>query len=117
MVHTIKAEQIGKSEKTRAQEINWDFETNGVFKIRDKDGNYLYWENSNGVWQKSEFDSRGNLIYLEDSNGWWQKSEYDSQGNCIYRESSDGVIIDYRTSQCEGKVVEIDGVKYKLVKL
>ena len=43
------------------------------------------------------------------------KSKYDSNGNKIYWENSDGKIIDNRPKGCEGKVVEIDGKKYKLV--
>jgi hypothetical protein len=34
-----------------------------------------------------------------------------------YFEDSDGVIIDKRPKPCEGKIVEVDGVKYKLVKV
>ena len=43
------------------------------------------------------------------------KSEFDSNGNEIYYEDSKGEIIDNRPKGCEGKVVEIDGKKYKLV--
>ena len=45
------------------------------------------------------------------------KREYDSQFNEIYYESSNGRIIDNRPKSCEGKVVEIEGVKYKLTKV
>jgi len=38
-------------------------------KIGDK---YLivYYENSNGYWEKMEYDSNGNLIYSEDATGY-----------------------------------------------
>ena len=36
-------------------------------------------------------------------------------GNLIYWENSYGEIIDNRPKGCEGKVVEIDGKKYKLI--
>jgi hypothetical protein len=62
-------------------------------------------------------DSDGNEIYYENSGGYWRKREYDSNGNEIYYENSKGKIIDKRPKPCEDKVVEIDGVKYKLVKL
>ena len=81
----------------------------------DSNGNQIYFENSNGYWRKREYDSNGNEIYFEDSNGYWCKREYDSNGNVIYSENSDGAIIDNRPKGCEGKVVEIDGKKYKLV--
>jgi hypothetical protein len=45
------------------------------------------------------------------------KWEYDSQGNVIYFENSKGKIIDNRPKSCEGKIVEFDGEKFKLVKV
>jgi len=103
--------------KTIAQQINWDFETNGGLEILDKDNNLIYFENSGGYWAKWEYDSQGNRIYFENSNGYWAKQEWDSQGNRIYFEDSDGVIINKRPKSCEDSVIEIDGVKYKLIKL
>ena len=61
-------------------------------------------------------DSQGRTIYYENSERGWFKREYDSNGNTIiYYENSSEVIVDKRPT-CEGKTVEIDGVKYKLVK-
>ena len=109
------------------------------FIIRDKDGNKIYWEdsigywvkkeynsngneiyseNSTGYWEIREYDSNGNLIYWENSNGFWIKWEYDLNGNRIYFETSKGDVIDNRPKpSCEGKVVEIDGKKYKLTQI
>jgi hypothetical protein len=39
------------------------------FKIKDSKGREIYWENSNGYWTKSEYDSEDNGIYCEDSKG------------------------------------------------
>ena len=103
--------------KTIAQQIKWNFETNGSLRIRDKRGNLIYSEDSDGGWYKYEYDSQGNQIYFENSKGFWAKREYDSQGNKMYYENSDGEIIDNRPKPCEDKVVEIDGVKYKLTKV
>jgi hypothetical protein len=61
-------------------------------------------------------DKNGNCIYYENSDAYWWKYEYDSDGNQIYYETSDGYIRDNRPKPCENKVVEIDGIKYKLVK-
>ena len=119
--------------KTIAQQLNV---TDFPFRIKDKNGNQIYFEDSSGLWVKSEFDSNGNQIYLEDSNGlWvkteydsngneiysknsygsWEKREYDSNGNEIYVKNSNGYVMDNRPkSTCEGKVVEIDGKKYQL---
>ncbi len=103
--------------KTIAQQIKWDFETNGFLKIKNKNDRTIYYENSMGVWEKCEWDSQGNIIYFETSSGYWEKREWDSQGNVIYFEDSTGKIIDLRLKPCENKVVEIDGVKFKLVKV
>jgi uncharacterized membrane protein len=124
--------------KTIGQQIKRNFETNGDLKIKDKNGkriyyedsngfwtkrgydskgNQIYYENSSGYWSKSEYDSQGNEIYIVDSSGFWAKWEYDSKGNEIYYKNSNGTIIDNRPKPCEDKVVEIDGVKYKLTKI
>ena len=82
--------------KTIAQQIKWNFETNDELRIKDNNGKLIYWEDSNRVWEKSE---------------------YDSQGRLIYRENSFGRIIDKRPKPCENKIVEFEGEKYKLVKV
>jgi hypothetical protein len=81
--------------KTIGQQIKWNFKTNGDLVIKGKNGKEIYFENLKGCWAKWEYDSKGKEIYFE---------------------NSDGVIIDNRPKPCEDKVVEIDGVKYKLVK-
>jgi len=114
--------------------------SNGWSKLEyDSQGNQTYWENSYGNWVKREYDSKGKEIYFESSNGfsykheydsednktyyesstgYWEKKKYDSKGNLIYLENSqDGVVIDRQPESCETKVVEIDGVKYKLTKI
>jgi hypothetical protein len=46
------------------------------------------------------------------------KQEYDVNGKVIYFEDSNGYIIDNRPkSSCSGKVVEIEGKKYKLTEI
>ena len=102
--------------KTIAEQIKWDFETNGELEIRNKNGNRIYWENSNRDWSKREYDSEGKEIYFENSGGYWEKREYDSQGNQIYFENSNGRIIDNRPKSCESDEIVIEGVKYKFVK-
>lgn len=81
----------------------------------DSNGNETYCENSKGAWYKKEYDSNGNEIYFEDSDGFWCKREYDGRGNKVYLESSDGDIIDNRPKpSCEGRIVELYGIKYEL---
>ena len=100
--------------KTIAQQIKWDFKTNGNLEIYDKNGNKIYYEKSNGFWSKYEYDSQGILIYSENSSGFWAKWEYDSEGILIYFENSDGEIEENRPYP---KSIEIDGIKYKLTKI
>ena len=50
-----------------------------------------------GEWTKSEYDEHENRIYYERSNGYWEKREYDKTGMFkIYQEDSDGIIINKR---------------------
>ena len=60
-------------------------------------------------------DKDGNKIYYENSNGYWWKAEY-KDGKEVYVENSDGTIIDNRPKErpCVGKKVTIDGVEYEL---
>ena len=103
--------------QTIAQQIKWNFKTNGELVIKDKNGNRIYLEGSYGYWVKHEYDSQGNVVFSKNSTGYWIKYERDSKGNKIYWENSNGVIRGQRPKPCEGKVVEIEGVKYKLVKV
>ena len=83
-----------KDKQTIAQFLNVkDF----PFEIKDKNGNEIYFEYSNGYWSKSEYDDQGKEIRYEVSNGLWSKWEYDDQGNQIYYENSNGEIVDERS--------------------
>ena len=73
----------------------------------DVNGNEIHYENSNGYWEKSEYDSSGKVIRYEDSNGYWDKKEYDSSGKVIYRENSNGIIIDNQPKIVEVSLEEI----------
>ena len=103
--------------KTIGQQIKWNFKTNGELVIKDKNGNRIYLELSNGYWSKREYDSKGNGIYLEDSHGYWAKREYNSDADIIYYEDSNGNVEDKRPKPCEDKEIVIDGEKFKLVKV
>ena len=102
-------------------------------KIKDADGNVTYFESVGGFWHKKEYDSNGNKTYFENSQGWL-KREYNSNGKETYFEDSHGNKREYnsngketyhedsngnkrgtpRNKTCDGKVVEIDGIKYEL---
>jgi hypothetical protein len=64
--------------------------------VYDNQENKLYFERSNGYWQKYEYDNQRNNIYYENSYGFWKKGEYDEQGKIIYYEDSNGHIEDNR---------------------
>ena len=90
--------------KTIAQQLKIkDF----PFVIKDKDGNEIYFENSDGLWYKSEYDVNGYDIRYEDCTGYWRESEYDSNGREIYYENSDGAIRDKRPKTVEVTLQQI----------
>jgi len=66
-------------------------------KIKDADGNQTYYENSNGFWCRQEYDANGNETYCEDRDGPKRGTP--------------------RSQSCAGKVIEVDGKKYKLTEL
>jgi hypothetical protein len=56
-----------KDKQTIAQFLNIkDF----PFKIKDKNGEVIYYEDSYGYWQKYEYNDKGNVTYIENSNGY-----------------------------------------------
>ena len=86
-------------------------------EIKDDNGNRTYFEDSNGFWCRREYDENGNLTYFEDSNGDWYRREYDEKGKETYYEDSCGYKGGTKRSSCDGKVIEVDGKKYKLTEL
>ena len=64
-------------------------------------------------------DANGKLTYYQSSNDYWYRYERDANGNPTYYEDSKGVKRGTPKSSktCEGKVVEVDGIKYKLTAL
>ena len=62
-------------------------------------------------------DKDGNETYYETRSGYWARYEYDENGNQTYYETSTGYKGGTKRSSCSGKVVEIDGKKYKLTEL
>ena len=79
----------------------------------DTNGTETYCEDSTGYWCKYEYDA--NETYFKNSTGYWHKYEYDADGNETYFETSDGYKRGtLKSSKTCGKVVEVDGIKYKL---
>jgi len=65
----------------------------------DSNGFEIYYERDNGCWRKKKYDNQGYPIYWENSSGEWFKKEFDDKGNLIYFEDSDGIIKDKRPKQ------------------
>jgi len=87
-------------------------------EIKDANGNDTYYEESDGLWIRWEYDERGNQTYCECSDDYWSKCEYDSDGYVTYREDKSGYKKGTpRGQSCAGKVIEVDGKKYKLTEL
>jgi len=87
-------------------------------KINDAKGDGTYYEGSTGYWYKHEYDSNGNETYYENSTGYWSRCEYDADGNVTYYKNVNGGKRGTPRSQsCAGKVIEVDGKKYKLTEL
>ena len=61
-------------------------------------------------------DANGRTTYREYSFDFWERRELDANGNVTYYEDSDGTKEGTPRSAktCEGKVVEVDGIKYEL---
>lgn len=79
--------------KLKSIELNGTYKVvyfDASFVIYDEQGNAIYYENSDGHWEKSKYDEKGNEIYHENSNGFWAKWEYDKKDNRTYYENSDG---------------------------
>ena len=62
-------------------------------------------------------EANGRVTYFEDSDGYWHRYERDANGDETYYENSYGTKEGTPRSAktCEGKVVEVDGIKYKLI--
>ena len=103
--------------KTIAQQLNIK---QFPFFIKDKNGNELYYEESNGSWVKREVDENDNEIHYEDSDGYWAKHEYNELGQEIYYETSIGTKVDKRPKAkpeyTMEQLVEMLGEDFKLIK-
>ena len=86
-------------------------------EITNEKGNSTYYENSYGYWWRREHDKDGNETYSETSCGDWRRREYDKNGKVTYYEDSDGIKRGTKRGSCDGKVIEVDGKKYKLTEL
>jgi hypothetical protein len=88
-------------------------------EIKDDRRKWTYSEDSDGYWERWERDANGNRNYHEDSTGFWARWERDANGKPTFYENSYGTKEGTPRSAktCEGKVVEVDGIKYKLTAL
>ena len=101
---------------------------NGNLYEYDSNGNEIHYKNSNGYEWWSEYDINGKLIHFKNSTGCEEWYEYDSNGNEIHFKDSDGYErwydskgnsitkeqFDKLQASCDGKIIEVDGKKYRL---
>ena len=80
---------------------------NGNLYEYDSNGNEIHYKNSNGYEYWYDYDSKGNLIHYKNSNRC--ETWYDSNGNKITKKEFDEL-----KSGCDGKIIEVDGKKYRL---
>ena len=83
----------------------------------NENGKVAYWGRSDGFWLRREYDKDGKKIYYENSDGYWNRYEYDENGNETYYETSNGIKRGTKRGSCDVKVIEVDGKKYKLTEL
>ena len=87
-------------------------------EIKNANGNQTYYEDSDGFWNKTEYNANGNKTYYENHHGYWCRWEYDNNGKETYYENIYGRTEGTpRSLSCDGKVIEVDGKKYKLTEL
>jgi len=91
-------------------------------KIWDAKGCQTYCEYSDGFWRRHKYDANGNETYCKNSHNYSYRCQYDDNDNKNYFEDSNGLREGAprpakSTKTCEGKVVEVDGIKYKLTAL
>lgn len=88
-------------------------------EIKDANGYKTYYEDHEGYWCRSERGAKGYRTYYENSDDYWQRCEHDDNGEVTYSEDSNGLKEGTPKSAktCEGKVVKVDEIKYKLTAL
>jgi hypothetical protein len=71
-------------------EIKITDKTNVAFPIiiKDKKGNEIYCQTSDGYWSEYTYDENGNLLTCKDLRGGWYEITYDENGNKLtYKDS------------------------------
>ena len=88
-------------------------------EIKDDNDRVTYFEDCDGYGYRWEYDANGYDTYYENSNDYSCRYERDANGNPTYFENSNGAKWGTPKSAktCEGKVVKVDGIKYKLTAL
>ena len=95
---------------SNGKEIHYkDFTGYESWREYDSNGNVIHHKNSTGYESWREYDATGKEIHFKDSAGY--ESWYDVNGNKITKDQFD----ELNKSSCAGKIVEVDGKKYKLI--
>jgi hypothetical protein len=85
-------------------------------EIKDANGCMIYYEDSDDYWYRFVYDANGYVTYYENIGDYWYRYERGANGYETYYEDSDGTKrgTPRPAKTCDGKVVELDGIKYKL---
>jgi len=78
----------------------------------DAKGNRTHYKNSRGYELWEEYDEKGNHIHWWDSYGY--ERWYDSNGKHISKKEYDKLFGSRISNSCDGKIIEVEGKKYKL---
>lgn len=97
-----KAELMNKRDKPKEEtkKRGWFFKNGGVLDgIKYYDKRHFI-DNETGISTISLLDKNGNIIYFKDSNDYFIKREFDKNGKLIYEEDSkQGIIFDNRNKK------------------
>ncbi|MDB4343510.1 hypothetical protein OAA15_00655 [bacterium] len=70
--------------KTIAQLLKHDFESEGLLRLHDPNGNLIYFEYSNRKWYRYEYDDQNREIYYQNSRGYYAHYEWNEEGEKIH---------------------------------
>lgn len=81
----LTEEEIGKSLE---HFLSGKFEKSGIYSLLTRGGNLIYLEAYDSYWEFRDYDDRGNEIFYEDSNGIIIRREFDEKNKIIKYDSN-----------------------------
>ena len=82
----------------------------------DSNGNELTYKNSDGYWNETTYDSNGNELTYKNSYGFWEERTFDSNGNQLTYKDSNGFTRAFSIKELTIKEIQKElGYKIKIV--